>query len=398
MARFDRYTNGKDGKKYWCFQMYLGTDELTGKRVRLSRRKDADGQPFKTKKAAKDEVGRLQHLQAQGEFDEFKKRTPNDAITFEEVATEWLDKRYRRTVKDSTFLATNDMFFKLHILPHIGDHKIKKINKRTLEPVIDKWSKALSRHRFKLVVGYVKKVFDYAAQEEIVANNPILKVHIPTKKNSKPKTPSQFYDKNELQHFLTSCKGHGANGTFWHTFFHFLAYTGLRKGEALALTWDDINFNDGYVDVNKTTATRMGEDGKRELVVHDMTKNGEHRIVTIDKLTTSLLRTHKLSQPAKTTLIFPALKNNVKHMHGQSAGKAMKSIIVSKGLKVITAHELRHTHCSLLFEAGISMKEVQQRLGHKDIAVTMNVYAHVTKDRSNEVAELFSQHVNQNVK
>lgn len=80
-------------------------------------------------------------------------------------------------------------------------------------------------------------------------------------------------------------------------------------------------------------------------------------------------------------------------MHGQSASVALKRIIRKNGLKEINAHELRHTHCSLLFEAGAGMKEVQQRLGHKDITVTMNVYAHVTQAKSNEVAQLFLNHV-----
>lgn len=398
MPRFERYTNSKDGKQYWMLQGYLGTNEMTGKRVRVTRRKAPNGEPFRTKKEAKDEMRRLVESFNAGEFDEFKKRDESDVITFEQVASEWLEKRYKPTIKASTYLATNDMFFKLHILPSIGDYKIKKIDKNALETVVDKWSKALSSHRFKLVVNYTKKVFDYAVLEDIISISPMHKVHIQPTKKSTPIKPTEFYDKNELHEFLTACKEYGDVNSLWHTLFHILAYTGLRKGEALALTWDDINLKEGYVEVNKTTATVMGKDGKRKLVIHDMTKNGEHRKVTIDKLTASLLKAYKLSQPAKTKLVFPAPKDHTKHMHGQSAGKALKTIIVKNDLKLITTHELRHTHCSLLFEAGVGMKEVQQRLGHKDISVTMNVYAHVTKDRSSEVAELFSKHVNQNVK
>lgn len=393
MARYTRYTNSKDGKQYWSFQAYLGTNELTGKRVRVSRRKGEDGKPFKTKKQARDEVDRLVGAFESGEWGEpLTQKSEQNLETFGDVAKDWLTKRYKDTVADSTYLATNDMFFKLHILPLIGHFKIDKIDKGMMEGAVSKWQESLSHHRFKLVVNYTRKVLDYAIELELITINPLTKVHIPKKVKSKTKRAPQFYDRQELNDFLMACLTYGG---IWYSFFHFLAYTGLRKGEALALTWGDINFNDGYVDVNKTLATRMGDDGVRELVVHDSTKNGDHRIVTIDRHTKSLLKKHKLSQPARTTLVFPAPKDNTRHMHGQTANKAMRTIIRKNDLKEINAHELRHTHCSLLFEAGVSMKEVQQRLGHKDISVTMNIYAHVTQSRSTEVAELFAEHVNQ---
>lgn len=398
VARFERYKNRKDGKQYWLLQCYLGTDEMTGKRVRVTRRKGEDGKPFKTKKQARDEVERLMLAFEEGKFNTFKHKSAQNFESFSDIANDWLMQRYKPTVADSTYLATNDMFFKLHILPLVGQYKLDKIDKRIMDAVVDEWQDSLSPHRFKLVVNYTSKVFDYAVELELMTLNPLTKVHIPKKKKSTPKRTTQFYDKQELNDFLTACRDYGDSDGFWYVFFHFLAYTGLRKGEALSLTWDDLNFEEGYVDVNKTTATRMGENGVRELTVHKMTKNGEHRTVTIDQYTTSLLKKHKLSQPARTTLVFPASKDNTRHMHGQTANKAMRTIIRKNDLKEINAHELRHTHCSLLFEAGVSMKEVQHRLGHKDISVTMNIYAHVTQSRSNEVAELFAEHVSQTEK
>ena len=71
----------------------------------------------------------------------------------------------------------------------------------------------------------------------------------------------------------------------------------------------------------------------------------------------------------------------------------MKRIIQKHDLKVITTHGLRHTHCSLLFEAGVSIQEVKERLGHSDIQTTMNIYAHVTEKAREESAEKFASHV-----
>lgn len=62
-------------------------------------------------------------------------------------------------------------------------------------------------------------------------------------------------------------------------------------------------------------------------------------------------------------------------------------------MRRITTHGFRHTHCSLLFEAGASIKEVQDRLGHSDIKTTMNIYAHVSKEKKEQTADIFAQYV-----
>lgn len=72
--------------------------------------------------------------------------------------------------------------------------------------------------------------------------------------------------------------------------------------------------------------------------------------------------------------------------------KYMERICNKYKLKKITTHGFRHTYCSILFEAGASIKEVQDRLGHSDIQTTMNIYAHVTKERNERTAALFASY------
>ncbi len=68
----------------------------------------------------------------------------------------------------------------------------------------------------------------------------------------------------------------------------------------------------------------------------------------------------------------------------------MNHITKKYNIPRITVHGFRHTHCSLLFEAGATPKQVQDRLGHKDITTTMNIYAHVTRNKKQEIADQFS--------
>lgn len=72
----------------------------------------------------------------------------------------------------------------------------------------------------------------------------------------------------------------------------------------------------------------------------------------------------------------------------------MKKIAAKSKIKRIKIHEFRHTHCSLLFDAGVTIKEVQERLGHKDVTITLNIYTHVTQGRKNDAADKLMEYVN----
>ena len=94
----------------------------------------------------------------------------------------------------------------------------------------------------------------------------------------------------------------------------------------------------------------------------------------------------------KNQLVFTNLKN--KFINPQKIGQKIRPICKKIDLKEITPHGFRHTHCSLLFEAGASIKEVQERLGHADIQTTMNIYAHVTEKKKEETAQKFAAYLN----
>lgn len=383
---------------YWAFQAYLGTDSITGKSVRVSRRRGPDGRLFRTKKDAVGEVKRLEE-----EFDESNARALLRVVedkkdkTFEYVADKWLNKRYRETVKDSTYLNTSNVFFKLHIIPALGDYKINRIDKLILEGIIRTWTDEFIKHRYNLVVNYTKRVFKYALQEGYIDSNPFDLVHIPIKRdanNTNNQSDGQFYDRDEVIEFLDECESYGENGDFWYTFFRFMIFTGVRSGEIRALRWEDINLDKGLVYISKTLSVRLNEEtDKTEMYLSGSTKNNEDRTITLDRITIEHLQKLKEGKKEKE-LVFPALRNSESYMHGQAASNAMRNIIRKGKLKEIKMHELRHTHCSLLFDAGVNIKEVQKRLGHKDVKITLNIYTHVTKDRQNEVADKLMEYVN----
>ena len=162
------------------------------------------------------------------------------------------------------------------------------------------------------------------------------------------------------------------NDQYWYTLFRLMIYTGLRRGETLALTWDDIDFKNKTLTVNKTLSI-----GAHKKVVLSTPKT-ESSIRTIDLDDKTIIALQRLKIQSKYKLIFPNKKGKFSRL-SNIADKLNQAIKETK-IKKIRVHDLRHTHASLLFASGASIKYVQARLGHADVKTTLNIYTHITKD------------------
>lgn len=174
--------------------------------------------------------------------------------------------------------------------------------------------------------------------------------------------------------------------------------TGMRKQEAGALEWRDIDFKAKTVNIYKAvTRTANG-------LEIDTTKTvGSSRIISIDQGTLDKLLEWKetVLPPSDEWLIFGHSSAKKPHdiMSLDTSRKWLMSIQdkmdkkQKKKLPRITVHGFRHTQASLLIEMGASLKEVQFRLGHEDIQTTMNTYAHVSKLAKEQLADKFNKFI-----
>lgn len=222
----------KNGEKRYRFQIYIGVDPLTGKELRTTRSK------FKTKKEAELALARLKLEIANGQYKKVQ------AETYREVYELWV-KRYEKTVEESTFVKTVGLF-RNHILPAMGDYKIDKINLDICQRHVDEWMEKLVNG--DKVKSYASLVMREAQKRGYITTDPFDLVDLPHKNKRRVAhtDKDKFYTKEQLKEFLALAEKHPNYKIY--AFFRLLAYSGMRKGEALALTWTDIDFKNNEID------------------------------------------------------------------------------------------------------------------------------------------------------
>lgn len=373
----------KNGEKRYKFQVYIGVNPLTGTEQRTTRGS------FKTKKEAELTLARIKLEIDKGTF---HKQT---AETYQDVFNIWVT-HYEKTVEESTFVKTMGIF-RNHILPALGKYKIDKMNIDVCQSHVDEWAKKLKKAR--IVKSYSSKILDFAIKRGYIQTNPFNLVDVP--KSSKNSTEEDelnenFYTREQLIEFLSSLEKE--NNFKAYALFRLLAFSGMRKGEALALTWNDITFKENEIRIAK--AISLGKDNQLYM---KSTKTGINRTIKMDEKTMEILKTWKIKQKKdylvlgfntmqSKQLVFSNEQN--KYLQPTKTRKWIIQVQKKYNLQKITTHGLRHTHCSLLFEAGANMKEVQDRLGHTDIQTTMNIYAHVTAKAKEEAIQKFEKYLN----
>lgn len=363
------------GKKRYRFNLYVGVDETTGHSIQIRK------QGYKSKKEAQEAYLNYQLKVIKGEYIPESK----GHITFNKLYKMWL-KIYRETVKTSTY-ATTTRYFDDHILKQLGSKYIDKLTVLDCQKAVNIWFNDAPK-TYKRFMRYTNNVLNYGINNlELISKNPMNKV-IPPKAKNKPKPFTDFYSKDELNIFLRDAKEYNFK---YFVFFRLLAYSGMRKGEALALKWSDINFKDNTISINKDVTVGLNN----ELYEDTPKTENSFRTLDMDPATMEYLKEWRLMQQKtmlklgynflnSDNLLFSTINNGYLSM---SKPRQWNVAICKKyKLRRIKIHGFRHTHASLLFEAGASMNEVKARLGHADINTTMNIYTHVTDDQKKDTA------------
>ena len=384
MTKIIRYTN-KDNETLYKFRYYAGLDELTGKQRYIRR------QGFTSEKAAKNELLKIEYLVSTNQY--FKDVKSGK---FSDVLDEWLE-LHKTRVKASTWQGIK-WRVKNYVRPYFKDMYVDKITLRHCQDFTNKVFKT-SPKAYVYSISIVKNTLDYALRLGMIENNPMLYV-------IKPKPMQQvqdsskhgnYYNRDELKKFLAAAKDKGLKK---YTLFRLLAYSGMRVGECLALTWHDLDFKNNTIAINKTLATT-----EKGFEIQTPKTKASIREISLDNETIQILKSWQLEQRKQLLkvginamdskqLIFSNNKNDF--IGNSTIRKYLKQISKKAGIHLITSHGFRHTHATLLFASGMDLKQVQARLGHSNVQTTLNIYTHAIKDKQDKIGDEFARYINLN--
>ena len=371
----------KNGTIVYRANIYLGVDQVTGKKVKTS----VTG---RTRKEVKLRIKEAQHdFKANG-------KTVTKAVpvkNYKELAELWL-KSYEMTVKPQTFIATKRMIHN-HLIPVFGDIKLDKLSVSYIQGFINDLSKEFVH--FGAVHSINKRVLQYGVSLQLIPFNPARDVILPkvVKPDNKAIKFIDYDDLKALMSYMEKLSNKKYSYYFDYVLYSVLLATGCRFGEAIALTWSDIDFENATIDINKNYNRLV------DIVGTPKSKAG-FRVISIDQKTVNLLRLYKnrqrhlftdiSSEAPEVVFATPTRKYQNTAIRQESLDRRLKEIDCPR----FTFHAFRHTHASLLLNAGISYKELQYRLGHATLAMTMDIYSHLSKDKEKEAVSYYEKAIN----
>jgi integrase len=357
MAYFRKLKNGK-----WSFTMDIGKDPLTGKRKQITRG------GFTLKKHAQEEVDQIK-------LDMKKGRVSTTHLLFKDMIPIWKEERESQ-VRPST-LSMHEEYLNAQVLPIFGNKKLKDIKPSHVHMFIQRLHKeGKAASTIVTVKSILNSVFDTAFRLEYIPSNPVENVKSPKIKAAEKKS----WTIEEASHFLSMVKERYHN---W-IIFYLALYTGMRIGEISALRWDDIDQDNIYI---KRTAVKT--DNKVSAGDETKTLSSVRAIPLNETLKDALLECREFNL---SEWVVPGQKNTF--LNPDSIRRIFRKLINEFDMPYIRFHDLRKTHVSMLIDAGVPATVVAKRVGHKNIAVTLNTYTDVYKERLVESSEAIEKIIN----
>lgn len=364
------YYFNSNGDKRWCYR-YRYYDALR-------KRKEKSEQGFKTEKEAYRALLEVKANIINGEV----KHVEYSNLT----VSGWLDIWYETHQNDwkITSQQQRESAIRLQIKPLLGKYKLTGLDKTTYKRVfINKLLKQYAPSSVQTYHKVFKIAINAAVDDEIIPRNRFNKITIENGRKN-----DNFLTAEELKKFLAAAKSLGTITTYSLIFL--LAYTGLRKGEALGLKWKNIDFEAKTLTVERT----RDNNGVRT----PKTKNS-YRTILIDETLITQLKVYK-KWCKETMLSFGEhFKEDAFVFISYQTGKptsenlivyTMNRIIKKTGCKRITAHGLRHTHATILIGQRIPVKVIANRLGNTPQMI-LDIYGHSFKDLEEESVQAFEQ-------
>ncbi len=283
----------------------------------------------------------------------------NENMPFKKLADSYINTHCEiNNCKKSTIDLYNS-YLNNHTLK-INDVKLKDIKLRNLNQVIlDMKEKNLKNKTINDIMTFISAIFNYGINDEIIGKNPCRKLR--PQKNQK--NEMKFLTTEQINVLLKTCE---QLNTKFYPLLYTAIFTGIRRGELLALEWSDIDFGNKKINVNKTIY--------RGTVTDPKTYSSNRKVDMSDGLV-KVLKQHKKNRSELSKIVFCNTFGKYQHAWDM-VSKQFKPILNECNLSV-RFHDLRHTYASLLLSKNVPIKYIQTQLGHSDCRITLNRYSHL---------------------
>ena len=382
--------------KYWEYE--FDAAKVAGKRNRISK------SGYKTKAEAV-----AAGAAAMAEYNSSGIKFIPSEMSYADFLDYWIESYCLITLKKTT-LDNYKKRIKSHIKPSLGAYKLASLTTAGLQKFINsKIDAQYSLNTLSVLRGILTGSLQYAVRQNMLKSNPAREIRIPTERSTESlqlrSAPHRYLPPDVIEKiFERFPEKHPSHIPLM------LGYRcGLRLGEAFAITWDCVDLEKGKIYINKQVQWNPAE----QWWFFTNPKFNSFRTIDLDNSLLELLRRERKRQDkdrayyedmytvyyendvrglvtspdqasSATPIELMLVRQDGSYIQARTMQHASSVIHYELGVKDFTFHSLRHTHATMLAEAGMPQKYTQQRLGHKDISVTLKYYTHLT-DKMSEI-------------
>ena len=373
----------KDGSKVYRANVYLGVDQVTGKKVKTK----VTG---RTQKEVKQKVTQEKIDFQKDGCTRFKASSIDN---YQELANLWWES-YKHTVKPNTKINVKRIL-KNHVLPLFGAYKLNKLNTPLIQSIVNKLADKTNKGEegaflyYDSIHALNKRILQYGVTMQAIPPNPARDVVLPRNTQKAKRQKVKHFDNEELKKFLAYLDNLDLNKfryCYENTLYKFLLATGCRINEALALSWSDIDLDNAVVHITKTLNYKQETNSPKS--------KASYRDLDIDQATVTMLKVYKVRQIQEAwkigkteSVVFSDFIHE--YPNNRTLQTRLRTHFKRANVTNIGFHGFRHTHASLLLNSGIPYKELQHRLGHSTLSMTMDIYSHLSKESAKKAVSFY---------
>ncbi len=368
----------RKGSKNYTIILQLGLDPATGKR----KQQWITAGP--SKREAEKQMAKLIH-----ELDSGNYIKPDKAI-MKDYLEKWLLDYAKPNLSPRSYDRYAGIISK-YLIPELGRIKLTQLRPEHLQK---HYTTGLNKGLSARTVRYHHALIHIALQTAIkwgLINRNVADAVDPPRFN---RSTMQTWSENEINCFLVAAKK-----SHYYPLFYTALFTGMRRGELLALRWQDVDFIYSQIYINRSLhQLRNGS-----YIFTQPKSEKSRRTIAMSSSLFIVLGEHRKAKEAEALLLGQPINeadlvfsNSGKPLRPNTVTYAWERIAAQAGVKVIRLHDARHTHASLMLKQGTHPKIVQERLGHTSIQMTLDTYSHVAPGIQQAAAESFDKLLNHN--